>query len=796
MIKSKKRYEHYFLHGVALLTIILLLSLLPSLSPKQDPQTAPSEPKLKVESLQQIISEKRGNAKTNSQSDNLDQIDKTKYLKGVNLNDPLTREKIVGLTREAEIKEQKALTNQLSSYKETPESKGNFGQWGQWQLLSIDPQTGRKRALITHDVNATIAANATNLAASYLATGLGVRVGVWDAGVARTNHQEYVPRVTLKDSGALAGHATHVTGIIAAKGVRTNAKSISFESSVDTYDWNQEFSELVERAAASENDTNKIGVSNHSYGYVAGWNKSGTNFVFWGDYNFGIYGIAAKESDSISYAAPYYLMVRSAGNDRVDNPAPGSSIKLDDWSPSEPYNPLIHPPGDGARKGGYDTLSEGATGKNILSVGAVENAVTSGQRDLSKAVMTYFSSWGPTDDGRIKPDIVASGVAIYTTTSTSSTAYNTGFSGTSASAPIVASVIASLTHRYRMLTGKTHMLSSTMKALIICGADDLGTKGPDYQFGHGHVNALKSLQILENWSLNPENLNISETILNVSDSITGKKYRKNLQSPQNGGKIRIVLCWTDPAGDYNFNTDDPKPTLVNNLEVRLIDPQGNIHFPYAMPYSKTYKEADLSLPAIKAENSVDNVEVIEIDTPSHGNYIIEVFSKGSLQESQKFSLVIEGLNLNKDNPDPDANPYAQWAQNYFGPTWAITENTSPEGDYDSDNVSNGNEFLLGTNPLDRDSKIKAEISKIQTNGPNKKLVTIKVSPVVSQEIGLTKLISTDNMFASPWNGPTTIVVPNDNAQNTNNLEVETTIEVEGDQFFFKAQFEPTSPISL
>ena len=74
------------------------------------------------------------------------------------------------------------------------------------------------------------------------------------------------------------------------------------------------------------------------------------------------------------------------------------------------YSKQTCPQGDGQAKGGYDTISFAAVAKNIMTVGAVHGPVSEGIRDLSYAAMTDFSRWGPTDDGRIKPDIVAAGV--------------------------------------------------------------------------------------------------------------------------------------------------------------------------------------------------------------------------------------------------------------------------------------------------------------------------------------------------------------------------------------------------
>lgn len=724
-------------------------------------------------------------------------LQKSHLLKDVDLSNPTSRANAVKKIKAIEEYEKILLKNQLESSKHALPISGEVGQWGQWQLFAIDPKTGYKRIKITHDAEATIAVNAASLATTHFATGLGVKVGVWDAGGVRTNHQEYRPRATIKDGSRLSSHATLVAGIIASKGVRASAEAIALEANIDSYNWDNEFSKLVAAAASSVTETNKLGVSNHSYGYITGWETVGTDYVYYGDWNFGIYGIGSQESDSLAHAAPYFLMVRSAGNDRDDNPAPGSSIRLDDWSPVESYNPTIHPLGDGIRKQGYDTISEAAAGKNILTVGAVTKGILNNQRDVTKALMASFSSWGPTDDGRIKPDVVASGVGLHTTASGSNTAYNTNFTGTSASTPLVTSIIASLTHKYRTLSGNYHMRSSTMKAILIAGADDLGTKGPDYQFGHGHVNALSSLQIIERWVSSPQTVVVEETTLEVADSYKSKVHRRKLQvsTPSNQYPLRVVLCWTDPPGSYNFNTDDTRPNLVHNLEIRIIDPLGNQHFPYVMPFANTFNESDLGLPAIKAENNVDNVEVIEIENPLPGKYTMEIFAKGELIQAQSYSVVLQGLEQAPDQPDPNADEYQTWAENHFGMDWKNKTNTLPNDDFDGDGQTNSNEFFLGTNPTDVNSKLQAKIIKME-NAPNKpKKVTIKISPVVDPSLGLTRMVSSPNLSGNTWTGPTHNVHPNQEGENT---EVELTIELENEasQFFFKAEFSPVQKIVL
>lgn len=99
-------------------------------------------------------------------------------------------------------------------------------------------------------------------------------------------------------------------------------------------------------------------------------------------------------------------------NDRVDSPTEGETVYYragGGWHDIA-YSKQTCPQGDGQAKGGYDTISFAAVAKNIMTVGAVHGPVSEGIRDLSHAGMTDFSRWRPTDDGRIKPDIVAAGV--------------------------------------------------------------------------------------------------------------------------------------------------------------------------------------------------------------------------------------------------------------------------------------------------------------------------------------------------------------------------------------------------
>jgi serine protease AprX len=84
-------------------------------------------------------------------------------------------------------------------------------------------------------------------------------------------------------------------------------------------------------------------------------------------------------------------------------------------------------------------------GEHVVSVGAVD----------STGLIAYFSSNGPTSDGRIKPDVVAMGVEVYTAASYSFTQDTAGYSlssGTSFSCPLTAGVCALILSVHPQLT--------------------------------------------------------------------------------------------------------------------------------------------------------------------------------------------------------------------------------------------------------------------------------------------------------------------------------------------------------
>lgn len=515
---------------------------------------------------------------------------------------------------------------------------------------------------ITHNANAAISTGANLLQQSpYSLDGSDIVIGMWDGGGGRTTHREFATdRMVIMDGAGFNNHATHVGGTLAALGVTASARGMAPAARVDSYDWNNDMSEMTSRGASAAGQAGKIYLSNHSYGYVSGWLRTGgTNpaYIWYGsgtnadsiEPRFGQYNSYTRDSDALAFNAPYYLMFRSSGNERTDNPTSGQTVQL---SPSNTatvsYDSALHPAGDGNYRGGYDTISFDSLAKNVITIGSVADAVTSGQRDISKANISSFSSWGPTDDGRIKPDLVANGEALYSTLAGGDSSYGT-MSGTSMSSPNAAGTAALLISEYSRLFPGGAMRAATLKGLLIHTADDRGNVGPDYQYGWGLINAKAAVDLLQDHAANPLKIRLTENLITSSDTTLNHEFVWDGVSP-----IRATLSWTDPAGAATTNSDLRTARLRNNLDVRVVAPDGTQHYPYVMPFVGTWTQASMSLPATTGVNNTDNVEQVFIGSPGQsGVYRVVVSYQGTLANNQQhYSLLVSGSAAEEPPPPP------------------------------------------------------------------------------------------------------------------------------------------------
>ncbi len=290
---------------------------------------------------------------------------------------------------------------------------------------------------------------------------------------------------------------------------------------------------------------------------------------------------------------------------------------------------------------GYDCISHQGVAKNILTVGAVDDIVN-GYSDPLDVDMTDFSCWGPTDDGRIKPDIVGNGVSLTSSYSSANNAYASG-SGTSMSSPNVAGSLLLLQQHYKNLHYGNPMRAATLKALVIHTADEAGpADGPDYMFGWGLMNTASAANVI---SQDGTITSIMEMTLTNSGS-----YTFDVSAAGGTPPFVVTICWTDPPGtpidtEVNDPLNNRTKMLVNDLDVRITD-GGSTYYPWFLDPGNP-ADAAINISDNNGNgNNTDNVEQIYIDNPTAGTlYTVEVTHKDFLAGGlQNFSVIVSGIN--------------------------------------------------------------------------------------------------------------------------------------------------------
>lgn len=435
--------------------------------------------------------------------------------------------------------------------------------------------------------------------------GEGLTIAIWDAGRVE-QHSEFGNRLAVTDGDKPDGHATHVAGTLIAAGVNPSAKGMAPKARASTYFFANDLSVIAGLASVQL-------ISNHSYGAATGWFNAGPQWLWTGnpdistteDFRFGFYGPRAQTQDDIAFNSPYYSIFWAAGNDRSDT-------------------------GDGSRPSdcnsgtGFDCIIPDAVAKNIFTIGAISK-VPNYQSPSSVAISNY-SSWGPTDDGRIKPDLVAPGNELLSTSAAGSNLYELS-SGTSMASPSAAGSLALVQELHARLYSGRFMKAATLKALAIHTARECGSfPGPDYTYGWGLVDARAAARLL--LDVNHNNIRVDEYTLTNGGVMTIPV------TTVPGKKITATIVWTDPPGKPVPNTLDPVSLmLVNDLDMRIIG-AGSEQAPWMLDPLNPSRQA------VRGDNFRDNVEKIEF-TSTASQYTLRVSHKGQLLNGkQDFSLVL------------------------------------------------------------------------------------------------------------------------------------------------------------
>ena len=483
------------------------------------------------------------------------------------------------------------------------------------------------------------------------ATGNGMVVYIWDGGSVRSSHQEFTSRVANMESTANSDHSTGVAGVIMGEGINSAAKGIAYTANLNSYNYDNNISEIANASQLPENENYMI--SNHSYGSLTGWsyNDSNNNWYWWGYPHisetesalFGFYSDTDADWDNIAYNAPQHSIFKSSGNNHSEGPdGTVTHFTLDENNNWVSVSGVARPK-DCTATGGYDCLTfSGGVAKNIILVGAINPIDGNGRyENPSDVTETWFTGFGPTDDGRIKPDVTAIGSGVIAPTANNDTSYSS-WSGTSFSAPAATGVGVLLEQiQKEHSNGNAYLRSDMMRALLTHTANEAGDNpGPDYKFGYGLIDAFRAAETL---------LNVNENSI-LQDHVLNNGETKTINVTAKGGEpLKVSIAWIDPAGTPlpQVTLNDRTPMLVNDLDLRVSN--GNTtYFPWKL------NPDDPAAAATREDNLVDNLEQVLVENPVAGQqYTITISHKGSLVTPvdpvpnpayQNFALVATGVN--------------------------------------------------------------------------------------------------------------------------------------------------------
>ena len=652
-----------------------------------------------------------------------------------NLKDKKVRAELVQRLKKADEAHMEAVREQAAL--QGIELQGNKPNGGNYRLIDFD-EKGAPIYEDTMNVDAAITTAADRVRFSPTfnnADGAGVIIGHWEIGTARLTHRELSGKVTIWDSSSnTTNHATHVAGTLVSRGINSNTLGMAPGATIAAFSSSGADAEMMANGAAGPTDTD-LYLSNHSYGSTRGWRyddgddiwewrgeySPGGNQADFYDEDFGRYNSRSETWDNISYNLPYYLIFKSAGNSRENSPSSGDPwIYRDNFSTvTVPfYDSSVHPLSNRFYKGdskGYDTMEGGGIAKNAIAVGSSDEGIDdNGNRDPGFATASSFSSRGPADDGRIKPDLHANGTGLTSSIASSDTA-TADFTGTSMSSPNACGSAALLIDYYGTRFPGQAMRASTLKGLILHTADDRGKAGPDYKYGWGVMNTEAAADVIK---LHADGNGGGDLIESTLDD--GRFTSETHTFDWDGSSpLRVTLCWTDPPSDEIEGHDNRTKALVNDLNLRVAGPNGT-HLPYVMPYVGNWSNSRFETTATTGINTVDPIEQVYLKAEDvvAGTYSITVDYAGSLtNDEQVYSLVVSGTTI--DAPTIEVNTATFDVES--PPSFSTDDLAQTE--YLSSSATGGNQSsehaqlfngTIGNTDSDRDDSGEVQLSNANT----------------------------------------------------------------------------------
>ncbi len=543
----------------------------------------------------------------------------------------------------------------------------------------------------------------------------------------RTTHSALTGRTTTpgETPTVFSEHATQVAGTIAAAGNRPEAAGFAPAATIQSFGIQTGF-------GLKDNQVDGIDITNHGYSYAGGWdigsedlNRNGRldpledlnsnaqidSVSVWlsdrtkfdeEDPRFGLYSVTSSAVDDFLFRNQGILSVFAAGNegdDRFQNFTGTNQYRtyfsagLAGGQPgwyTVPSTAATLAPGDdgngGSKASRYDTFDNlpwgGQTSKNALVVGAVRDvpleqedagypaSIQGTQANFSDGFVAPFSSWGPTDDGRMGVDLVANGTTLVTTSGRSDTDFtldedrnanqildagedldgdgrlDAPVSGTSFAAASVSGIAALLYQQYDKLGGTnlpaTARTGATIKGALLHTAIDAYTPGPDYRTGFGLANARGAANFLNRASRADDDRIHTGTL--TPAQTTASPIQLTMEQ---GREFKATLVWTDPAGNgipanSSAPFDSSFSNLFNDLNLVVRSPSGEVFRPWVLDPTQP------AAAATRGENRRDNVEQVTFVVPETGVYTLEISTPAIEEGVQNFSLL---TSLSGETPD-------------------------------------------------------------------------------------------------------------------------------------------------
>jgi serine protease AprX len=468
--------------------------------------------------------------------------------------------------------------------------------------------------------------------------GAGVTVCVADTGLdsgnTNTMHLDLKGRVTgfqwygatITDGSDGYGHGTHVAGIVAGNAGtgETDPDSGAFYglgvASTASLFIERIFDDNATEASPFPSDET-LTHDAVRHGAVIGSNS-------WGNDVQGEYDTDAAQFDEL---------VRDA-----DSSTPGDQPYILEFS---------------SGNAGPDTQTVGspATGKNVIATGACESvpntlALTYGLYADGQDTMADFSSRGPCEDGRIKPDVVAPGTWIASAASSAApeealiswTAIDEFYvymGGTSMSGPHAAGAAAIFVQYYKSLHTNAVPSPALVKAALINSANELdelnGGPGPIPNNDEGWGRITLTNIIVTNLSTASRYYEYADQTVLLTNSGVYVHHTLVRSSAQ---PLKITLAYTDVPG-----FPGAIPALVNDLDLEVVGPDGTL-------YRGNQFAGNDSVPNAPSADNLNNVEAVHLTQPLPGDYLVRVRASHIVQDArldtaaidQDFALVVSG----------------------------------------------------------------------------------------------------------------------------------------------------------